>query len=78
MSAGIDGCTDLGEMCLHGVSVAPGHDQTGTLAFGGADRAEDVGPFGALVVRGPRPGSASRPSAGGLVLLAYAGFVLPP
>jgi len=78
MSAGVDGCADLGKMRLHGVSVTPGHDQTGALAFGGADRTEDVGPLGALIVRHPRPCPAPGPSAGDLVLLAYAGFVLPP
>ncbi len=50
VGTGIDGCADLGEMRLHGVSVTPRHNQTGALALGGADGAEYVGPFGALVV----------------------------
>jgi len=43
-----------------------------------ADRPEDVGPLGALVVRRRRTGAAQRPATGDLVLLADARFVLPP
>jgi hypothetical protein len=78
MGTGIDHGADLEQVCLHGMGVAVRHDQAGALALGRADRAEDVGPFGALVVCGPRPGSASGPSAGDLVLLADTGFILPP
>ncbi len=78
MGAGIDGSADLSEMRLHRLGVAIGHDQTGTFGLCGTDGAEDVGPFGTLVVRRPRARTALGPSAGELVLLTYAGFVLPP
>ena len=42
---------DLGKMRLHRLGVAERHDDAGALARGGTDRAEDVGPGGALVVR---------------------------
>ena len=78
MGTGIDRGADLGQVRRHGVSIAIGHDQARALALRRADRAEYVGPLGALVVRGPRPGSASRPSTSDLVLLADAGLVLKP
>ena len=53
MGAGIDGGTDLDEVRRHGVGVAPGHDQPGALPLRGTDRAEDIGPFGALVAGAP-------------------------
>ena len=42
------------------------------------DRAEDIGPFGALVAGRPRARATSGPSACELILLADAGFILPP
>ena len=69
---------DLGEMRLHRLRVAERHDQPGALALGGADRAEEIGPGSALVVRRVRPGPAPRPSPGELVLLADPCLVLPP
>ena len=78
MGAGIDHGADLDQVRLHGVGVAVGHDQAGALALGRADCAEYVGPPGALVVCSARPGPASGPSAGDLVLLADTGFILPP
>ena len=78
MGAGIDGFTDLGEMQVHRRGVAPRHDQPRTLAFGGADSAEDVGPFGALVVRRAGSGSALGPAVRDLVFLTYPRFILPP
>ena len=65
-------------MRLHRLRVAEGHDEPGALALGRADRSEEIGPGGALVVRRPWPGPAPRPSPGELVLLADAGLVLPP
>jgi hypothetical protein len=65
-------------MQFHRRDVAPGHDQPGALAFGGADCAKDVGPFGALVVGCAGPGSPADPAAGDLILLAHPGFILPP
>lgn len=78
MGAGIDGGADLGEMQGHGMGVGIGHDQPSALALLRADGTEDVGPLGALVVRGRGPGAAPRPSARDLVLLADPGLVLPP
>ena len=65
-------------MRLHGLGVAERHDEAGALALGRADRPEEIGPGGALVVRRPWPGPAPRPSPGQLVLLADPGLVLPP
>ena len=78
MGAGIDGRADLGQVGGHRRGVAPGHDQPGALALLRTDRAEDVRPFGALVMRGARPRAAFRPAAGDGVLLPDARFVLPP
>ncbi len=78
MGAGIDGGTDLDEVRRHGVGVAPGHDQPGAFPLRGTDRAEDIGPFGALVAGHPRARATSGPSACELILLADAGFILPP
>src|ERR687896_284700 len=69
---------DLDEMRLHRLRVAPGHDQPGALALGRADRPEDIGPRGPLVVRRARARAAPRPAAGDLVLLADARLVLEP
>jgi len=78
MGVGRHRAADLEEMLLHGLRVAERHDEAGALALGRADRAEDVGPGGALVVRRARPGPAPGPSAGELVLLADPGLVLEP
>ncbi len=69
-----DGCQVLG----HGVGVAPGHDESRTLALLGADGAEDVGRRRALILQCTGPGAAFRPAPGQLVLLADAGFVAEP
>ena len=78
MGAGVDRCTDFGQMRLHGLGIAPRHDQARALAFGWADRSKYVCRFGALIVGRSRSGSALGPTAGDLVLLADPGFVLPP
>ncbi len=78
MRTGIDHGGDLVEMRLHGRRVGEGHHEAGALAEPRADRPEDVGPSGALVVRGSGPRSAPGPAAGQLVLLADPGFVLEP
>ena len=69
-----DGCQVLG----HGVGVAPRHDQRRPLALLGADGAEDVGRYRALVLRRRGPGAALGPAPGQLVLLADAGLVAEP
>jgi len=78
VGVGGDGGADLVEVRLHGGGVAERHDDAGTLALGRADRAEDIGPGGALVVRRAGPGAALRPPAGELVLLPDPGLVLEP
>ncbi len=60
------------------ICSAERHDQPGALAFGGADGAKDVGPFGALVVGCAGPGSAPDPAPGDGVLLADPHLVLEP
>ena len=78
MGAGIDRRADLVQMRLHGVGIAPGHDQARALALGWADSSKYVGRFGPLIVGRSRSCSALGPAASDLVLLAYPGFVLPP
>ncbi len=60
------------------ISSAERHDRPGPLALGGADGAEDVGPFGALVAGCPGPGSLARPAPGDGVLLPDPRLVLEP
>ena len=78
MGVGIDGRGYLGQMRVHGLAIAVGHDQARRFAFGRADGAEDIDPFGALVVRRPGPGAPARPTPCDLVFLTDARFVLPP
>ena len=42
---------DFNQMLVHGMGIAPWHDEGGGLAVLRADRAEDIGRAGALVVR---------------------------
>ena len=68
---------DFGQVQVHGLRVASGHDEGCTLSVLGADRAEDisqavrwsVGALGTRAALGPTPGD--------LVLLADAGLVRP-
>ena len=46
---GLDLCADLGEMGIHAVAVAIGHDDAGGTAGLRADSTEDVGPLGSLI-----------------------------
>jgi hypothetical protein len=78
VAARIDGEADLLQVLGHGLGVAPGHDEAGAFALGRADRTEDVGPLGSLVVRRARASSAPSPATGDPVLLADPGLVLPP
>lgn len=68
----------LGKMQRHGFGIAEGQHQPRALALFGADRAEDIGRFGPLVLgcRGPR--SAFGPAPGELVFLADASLILEP
>src|ERR1700759_341274 len=69
---------DLFQMQVHGVGVAERQDQPRRLALLRADRTEDVGGFGALIVRRRRARSSFRPSPRDLVLLPDPGLVLEP
>lgn len=76
--AGLDLGADLLQVLAHRLAVAVGHHQAGGGSLVGADRTEDVGPLGALVLGRGRTGSAPGPAAGDLVLLPDARFILPP
>ena len=52
VTPGLDLGTDFGEMGVHGVAVAIGHDHAGGGAGLRADGAEDVGPLGSLIFWG--------------------------
>jgi len=78
MSAALNRSADLGKMILHGGRVAIWHDEPGAFALRRTDGAENVSPFGTLVVRRGRPASTPRPAAGDLVLLSDQGLVLEP
>src|SRR5450631_573300 len=78
VSARRDGRGDLDEMQVHRLGVAGGQDQSDALALLGADSAEDVGRGGALIAGCAGAGTALRPAARDLVLLADARFVLEP
>ena len=65
-------------MQVHGDDVAKRQDQSGGLALGRTDGAEDVGRAGSLIERCAGTCSPSCPAAGNLVLLTNSGFVGPP
>lgn len=68
----------LDQVLVHGMGVAPRHDESSSLALPGADGTEDIGGPGSLVVWRGRPCSPLGPTAGDLVLLAYTRLVLEP
>src|SRR5215213_4178411 len=78
MGARGDSLCDLGEVEVHGGSVAAGHDHGGGLTLPRADGAEEIGRPGALILGRGGPGAAPGPASGDAVLLAYARLVLPP
>lgn len=51
------------------MAISVGHDQTGGFAFGRSDGAEDIGRFGALIMRRARAGSLACPTPDDLVFL---------
>ena len=80
MGTSADPCGDLVEMKLHGFGVAERQNEgsTGSVLIG-ADRTEQIGRLGALIMRG----SGTRalpfgPTIGKLVLLADPHLVLEP
>ena len=68
----------FGQMQVHRRDIAAGQDKAGAFAQPGADRPEDVGGGGTLVLWRRRPRAAARPAAGDLVLLANPRFVSEP
>ena len=69
---------DFGQVLVHGIGVAPRHDEGCGFSVPGADRAEDVCRASALVVWSRRSRSTLGPAACDLVLLPDPGFVLEP
>src|SRR3982750_895476 len=65
-------------MVVHRLSGATGHDQSRAFAQRRADRPEDVGGFGALVLRGCGSCAAARPSPSDGVLLTYTSLIRKP
>jgi len=78
MSAGIDGGGDFRQMSIHRLGIAPRQHQADAFSLFRTNRAEDIDPFGALIVRRAGACSAPGPTACYLVLLADAGFILEP
>src|SRR4051812_38866054 len=69
---------DLIQVMLHRLRVGARHDHGRPGAALGADRAKQIGRFGAQVGERSRSGTASRPAPGTRVLLAAPHFVLKP
>jgi hypothetical protein len=65
-------------MQRHRLGRAARQDETGALAVGRAEGAEEISRLGSLIVRRGRAGAALRPAARDGVLLADAGLVLEP
>src|SRR5271165_7169973 len=69
---------DFGQAQAHRLGVASGHDKGCALAVPGADRAEDIGGGGSLILGSAWTRAALGPTAGDLVLLADARLVGEP
>lgn len=78
MGAGRDDLGDLYKVQVHRLGITGRQDQGRTLAIFWADGAEDVGGCSALITRSAGTRAALCPSAGDLVLLAYASLVREP
>ena len=76
--SGADLGRDLIEMELHGFAVASRQHEGGASPAFGADRTEQIGRFGPLIVRGAGTGALPGPAIGELVLLADPHLVLAP
>ena len=68
----------LDQMLVHGMRIAPRHDEGCGLAKLRAYRTEDIRRPCPLIVGSRWPCSPFRPSPGDLVLLTDAGFILEP
>jgi hypothetical protein len=78
MRLGGQGAGDLVKVMLHRLRVGARHDHGCPRAALGADRAEQIGRFGAQVGERSRSGAASRPAPGAQVFLAEPHLVLKP
>jgi len=78
MPPGRDPCRDLDQVVVHRFGIAPRHDEPGRLALRRADRAEDVGRCGPLIMWRARAGAAPGPATGDLVLLPDPGLIAEP
>ena len=78
VSAGGDSCGDLVEMKLHGFGVAERENEGSAGSAFGADRTEQIGRLGALIMSGSGARARPGPAIGELVLLADAHLVLEP
>src|SRR3954449_8938880 len=78
MPPGRDPCRNFDQVVVYRFGIAPRHDQPGRLALCRADRAEDVGRGGPLIVRRAGTGAAPGPATGDLVLLPDPGLVAEP
>ena len=78
VSASGDPCGDLVEMKLHGFGVAERENEGSAGSAFGADRTEQIGRLGALIMSGSGARARPGPAIGELVLLADPCLVLPP
>ena len=78
MSTGSDSGCDFVEMKLHGFAVACRQYEGGAGSAFGADRTEQIGRLGALIMSGSGARARPGPAIGELVLLADAHLVLEP
>ena len=78
MGANCHGSGDFDKVQVHRLGIAERQDKPCALAQGRADRSEDVGRCGSLIMWCRWTCSALRPPARDLVFLAYARLVLEP
>ena len=78
VSAGSDLAADFGEMHVHGLAVATGHDQRGAFAFCGTDRPKDPCRSPAQITGRDGSRAPFGPAPGDLRLLPDPGLILPP
>ena len=69
---------DFGQMQVHRLGVASGHNEGCALAALETDRAENIGRGGSLIFGGAGARAALGPTAGDLILLADARLVGEP